>query len=356
MIVGEAAIARNDVEDDFAAFEIKSEFKLSQPSGPQNFAQASLISFAIQHKKSAAAGSGNFTADRAVGLGEFIPSVDVRVGNAVGQALLNLPVHVEQLSETAEIAARNGAADLEADVFDFAQAANDGLIPVARRVILLLEDGGRVAHLVGIEHQNVVLETFDEIDVEIEACDVNFAVGLDVEGREAAERGHILILLTDGLVQDFEFDAASFLGEFRWGSGFLKQRVESIEQAYQVRAGRTKTGACGNVRDRHDFDSIGDAEILEGFTSERMLHFVDVIDHFGAGVTNTNLVVNDRSVDVEIHVFVNPNGENEAAMLPVEGRKVGPAAAQRNPKGRSSDDHRRSEWKLTDELCRQPYW
>ena len=54
------------------------------------------------------------------------------------------------------------------------------------------------------------------------------------------------------------------------------------------------------------------------------------------------LVVDDGSVHVQIHILVDSNRENETPVFPIEGRKVCPAAAQRNPKGRSSDDHRRS--------------
>jgi len=54
MIMRQTTVARDYVEDDFAAFKIESEFKLSQSSGAQDFAQASLVSFAVQHKEAAA--------------------------------------------------------------------------------------------------------------------------------------------------------------------------------------------------------------------------------------------------------------------------------------------------------------
>ena len=105
MIVGQASVARDNVEDDFAAFEIETEFQFTQTSIAHCCAQAIFIFFAVEHEEATAAGAGNFAADGAVGLGEFIPGVDVRIGNAIGEALFDLPMDIEEFSEATQIAA-----------------------------------------------------------------------------------------------------------------------------------------------------------------------------------------------------------------------------------------------------------
>src|ERR1700722_3670335 len=103
VIVRQTTVARDDVEDDLAAFEIETELEFAQAGIAHRFAEARLVFFAVEHEKATAARAGNLAAYGAVGLGELVPGVDVRIRNAVGEALFGKPVDVEKLSEAAKI-------------------------------------------------------------------------------------------------------------------------------------------------------------------------------------------------------------------------------------------------------------
>src|SRR5450631_108996 len=134
-------------------------------------------------------------------------------------------MHVQQLSEPAQLSLGYGVANFKTDVLYLAEAGNDGAVTVARGLILLLQDRRGIAHLVGIEHENVVLETFDEVYIEIHASCGHPPIGLDIESCQAAESGHVLILLANWFPQYFQLNVTGFLGEFLRRSLILQQRM-----------------------------------------------------------------------------------------------------------------------------------
>ena len=77
----------------------------------------------------------------------------------------------------------------------------------------------------------------------------------------------------------------------------------------------------------------------QSFAGQRVLHFVHVPHEFGLAVLNTNCVIQNGSVHVQIHVLVDSNCQDKAAMFAVEGRKIGPAAAEGQTKRSLGDDH-----------------
>ena len=104
---------------------------------------------------------------------------------------------VQQLTETTQIAFRDCIADLKTDVLDFAQAPDDSAVLRARSCILLFQDGGGVAHLMRIEHQNVVLEALHQIHIQVQAFNTYVASRINIERRQTTKGRHVLILFSD---------------------------------------------------------------------------------------------------------------------------------------------------------------
>src|ERR1700675_1940195 len=169
MVVGKPAVARNDVKDHFASFEIKPELEFPKSRASHDFAQAGFILFTVQHQKPSAPRTRYFSADGPILPSEFVPGVDLRSGDPFGESLFRLPVDVQELPETPQIAFGYRIAYLEPDVLNFAQAPDDDGVLRARSLILFLQDGGGIAHFVGEEHQNVVLQTFEQVHVQPQA-------------------------------------------------------------------------------------------------------------------------------------------------------------------------------------------
>ena len=92
-------------------------------------------------------------------------------------------MYVQELSEPAQIAIRYNVTDLQADIFDFAQAPDNGAIVPACCLVLFLQDGCGIAHLVGIEQQNVLLEIFEQIYLQLQTRSCHCAVLVDIELR-----------------------------------------------------------------------------------------------------------------------------------------------------------------------------
>ena len=96
----------------------------------------------------------------------------------------------------------------------------------------------------------------------------------------------------------------------------------------------------GNIGDRNDLDSTGNAEMPHGFARQSVLDLVNVIDEFDLGVFHPDFVIDNRRVYIQIHVLINAHGQNKPAMLAVERGQVCSASAERYSKRSSGDDHR----------------
>src|SRR5258708_1274179 len=104
VVVGEPGVARNNIEHDFASFKIEAEFQLPETCFAHRFPDTRLVFFAVKHEKSSSSCTRDFSADRPILLSEFIPSIDLGIGDSFREPLLGLPVHVQKLSEAPQIA------------------------------------------------------------------------------------------------------------------------------------------------------------------------------------------------------------------------------------------------------------
>ena len=108
-------------------------------------------------------------------------------------------MNVHELAESVEIASGDGGADLDPNVLNFAQAANNGLIVATRCLILFLQNGRGIADVVRVEKNDILFQGLYEIHAQIKARDFHLAVLGDVQDGQAAERRHVLVLLSNGL-------------------------------------------------------------------------------------------------------------------------------------------------------------
>ena len=102
----------------------------------------------------------------------------------------------------------------------------------------------------------------------------------------------------------------------------------------------------GNIGDRNDLDSTGDAEMPQRFAGQSVLNLIDVIDQFGLVVLHPNLVIDDRRVHIEVHVLINCHSQNESAVLAVEGGQVCSASPERYAERSPGNDHVRSTYEM----------
>ena len=77
MNVRQPAIARDHVEDYFAAFEFEAKTELMQAGSSHRFPDPRFIVFAVEHEKSASTGAADFSSNRSVLFRQVVPGVDL---------------------------------------------------------------------------------------------------------------------------------------------------------------------------------------------------------------------------------------------------------------------------------------
>ena len=276
MNMRQAAITRDHIEDDFAAFEFETEIEFVQACPAHCLADRRFVLLAIEHQKSASAGAADFSSDGASLLRHFVPGVDLVAADAAGQSLLGLPVNIQKLAEMVKVSADNCVSNVDADALDLAQALDDTIAFLLGVGVLLFKNPGSITSGSSVEQEHIAFERLQKFHAQAQASGVNPAIFLYVKCGQAAERGHVLILLSNWLAQPVEFDMASFLGQPFGTGGRLGETVHGIEQTHQVTTGGAQTCAGGNIRDRDDFDAILDMKMSQRLAGKSVLYVVDV--------------------------------------------------------------------------------
>ena len=138
VIVSEPAVARDDVKDNLTSFEIEPEFQFAKARATHRFAQASFVFFAVEHEEPAAARTRNFSTDGSILLCEFVPRINLRIGNSLRELLFHAPMYVQQLSKLAQLSFGDRVADFMADVLYLPETGNDRVISISSGLILFL--------------------------------------------------------------------------------------------------------------------------------------------------------------------------------------------------------------------------
>ena len=82
MNVRQPAIARDHVEDYFAAFEFEAKTELMQAGSSHRFPDPRFIVFAVEHQKSASTGAADFSPNRSTLFRQVVPGVDLPAADA----------------------------------------------------------------------------------------------------------------------------------------------------------------------------------------------------------------------------------------------------------------------------------
>ena len=162
-----------------------------------------------------------------------------------------------------------------------------------------------------------------------ERLDVHRPVGMEGVGADSAVRGHVLVLLARRLAQDVDLDLARVLREATRRDRDAAGQRERLQQADREGAGRAEARAGGHVGDRRDLERVAVPVAQERLAQDRMPDLRRLVDLLELGVLHPVAPLEDR-VGEHVDVLVDRPAHEEAAVLPVVGREVRPAAAERD--------------------------
>jgi hypothetical protein len=209
--VGKTSIARYHIKDHLAAFKFKPEVEFAQTCMPQSFPQPGFVFLTIKHQETAAARARDFAPDCAVPLRQFIPVINLTVSDAIGESFLGFPIQVEELAEKPQVAGHYGVPDLNSYVLYFVQASQNFSIFILSRSILFLQNGGGISGCAGVEQQNIAFQFFNQFHTQCRPYHLYLSVFCNLKRDQASKCGHVLVLLANRLLQQFEFDVTGFL-------------------------------------------------------------------------------------------------------------------------------------------------
>ena len=213
-----------------------------------------------------------------------------------------------------------------AEVAHVVKVVDHRLIVLLAAVVLLLEDAARGAIEPRRHHHQVVLQQVDDLVGRVERTGVDLPVLTKIERRQAAERGDVLVLLSDRFLQQIQLDVAGHLGQLAGMDEVPLLLVEDLEQAGGEAARGAEAGPRGNVGDAGDLQvGRGDAGELERLADDRVADLVDGLHPFDLGVAEQHLLER-RQLAGHVHVLGDRRRQNEAAVLLVVRRQVGAAA------------------------------
>jgi len=147
------------------------------------------------------------------------------------------------------------------------------------------------------------------------------------------------VLLADGFLEALQFDFTRLRGEFGGMNEIFFVRVQRLEQGGGKTAGRTEAGAGGNIRHGSQFQPVSvHADHRKGFADDRMFQPGRVRHAFQLRILHDQ-IRHERVVQGDIDVFVNGRRDEKSAELFVIRRQIRAAAAERDAKRRTRDDH-----------------
>ena len=168
-----------------------------------------------------------------------------------------------------DVAGDERVADRDAELLDPAQTLEHRLVAGLGALPLVVEElvGGPRAPRE--EHEQPLLELVHRRRGQLERRDVDAAVGLEPEARDAAERRDVLVLLADGPSEDVDLDAARLLGQLGGADVLALPRVQRAQEADGERPRRAETRSRGDVREADDLDARADRMELERRADDR---------------------------------------------------------------------------------------
>ena len=103
------------------------------------------------------------------------------------------------------------------------------------------------ARVAGEEHQQALLQVVQGALETASGETRDAVVGGELEAREAAVGGDVLVLLADGLAEHVDLDVAGLLGQRAGGDVLALEGVDRPQQAHGERARGAEPGPRGDV-------------------------------------------------------------------------------------------------------------
>jgi hypothetical protein len=270
--------------------------------------------------------------------------VDRAVAHPARALLLVLPVGIHQLGEPDQVAGLERLSRVVADLLDEVQVGGHPGVLLLALAVLLLEDRTRRPRVAGEEEEEVVFQVVEGVLVDLQGPGLDPAVGQELEASDAPERGAILVLLADRLLEEIELDAARLFGQLAGMDRVLVQRVQHLEK------GRGEAARRSQARPGRDVGHAGDlqraavaAEESQRLPDQGVLDLLDPLHLLHLCVLEQDLR-HESSVDCQVNILIDRGRHHEAAVVAIIGRQVGSPAAERDAERTPGDDHDRLPW------------
>jgi hypothetical protein len=164
-------------------------------------------------------------------------------------------------------------------------------------------------------------------------------VAVKGQALEAAERRDVLILLPDRLAEPVDLDVARHLGQLLRVQRLVPVQVQRLQERGGEAAGRPEARARRDVREGGDLDLRGPQALQrQSLPDDRMPHLLDPLDVLERRVFQVDPGL-ERPRHRHVDVLVDGGGDQKSLALGVVRRKIGAAAAQRDPERAAGDDH-----------------
>ena len=133
-------------------------------------------------------------------------------------------------------------------------------------------------------------------------------------------------------MEPFHGNVARLLGNLLRRLEDLLVGIEAVQEPHGEAPRRPEPRRRRNVRKRDDLYPVLEPEVEESLSHDGVLDLLRRLDYLCPCVANANTRL-ETVVDDDVHVAVQGARDEEAAVLPVVGRKVGAAPSEREPEG-----------------------
>jgi len=156
-------------------------------------------------------------------------------------------VLVHDLAEQRRLAGLERLATAVAELLDVVQVVDHRRVGLPGALILILQDVARAAREPGEEQQQVILELVERGLVDRERLGADLAGAIELEARDPAVGGDVLVLLADRPAEPVDLDLAGEPREIARQQQAALEAVQRLEQRRGEAARRAEPGAGRDI-------------------------------------------------------------------------------------------------------------
>src|SRR5579872_953341 len=280
----------------------------------------------VEQQEATAARADELAADGAVLKRMRITAIDAIVAHASRAGAFVRPVLIQQLPVATRAAFLQLVARRQAELFRKVEILDHLLVALERALFLIVQHLGGVANITGEEHHEVRFEVRQRVIGNGETLKRHRAVVVEIESGNTADRGDVLILLADGLLQCLDFNVTRLGGDFGRRNMLALIGVHGAKESDSERPRRPKTGARRNIRHAGDLDGPLAVMPPQRFAEDWMPDLIDALTLFEFRVFQY-VPGGEHAVNSDVDVLGDGSGDDKAAKLFVVGRQVSASAA-----------------------------